>query len=122
MGKDIASREFAGLPDCLIKITKHDGFLGLYRGFLPSLQFIFIYRSSYYGIFDIMKEWIVQNGASRQDLSFTNAFLIGQVSSVIASITSYPLDTVRRRLTMDAGKQIHIYNGTIDCTKVGLYF
>jgi len=118
MGRDVASREFQGLTDCLVKISRHDGFLGLYRGFLPSLQFIFLYRSAYYGLFDIMKVWTVDQGyAKENDLSFTHAFLIGQVAAFVASMWSYPLDTVRRRLTMDAGKTNHVYNGTIDCTK-----
>lgn len=115
MGKNACSREFHGLSDCLLKITKSDGFLGLYRGFLPSLQFIFLYRSAYYGLFDVLKELHVNKN---DDLSFVNAFIIGQIAAFVASMVSYPLDTVRRRLTMDAGKTSHMYNGTIDCTKV----
>ncbi|KAI6191312.1 ADP/ATP translocase [Aphelenchoides bicaudatus] len=119
MGRSPATREFQGLTDCLLKITKHDGFLGLYRGFLPSLQFIFLYRSAYYGLFDVMKDWTLDNGYAKQqnDLSFFHAFFIGQISAFTAAMISYPMDTVRRRLTMDAGKSMHAYKGTIDCTK-----
>ncbi|KAI6205771.1 hypothetical protein M3Y94_00830200 [Aphelenchoides besseyi] len=119
MGKDQSSREFRGLADCLIKIVKHDGFFGLYRGLVPSLQYIFLYRSAYYGLFDTMKVWVIDRGYGNKqnDLSFLAAFAIGQVTTFIAAMFSYPLDTVRRRLTMDAGKKIHAYHGTIDCTK-----
>lgn len=118
MGRSAATREFQGLTDCLLKITKHDGFFGLYRGFLPSLQFIFIYRSAYYGLFDVMKEWTVDKGyAEEKDLGFIHAFLIGQLSAFVASMVSYPVDTVRRRLTLDSGKTVHTYKGTLDCTK-----
>ncbi|KAI6173885.1 ADP/ATP translocase [Aphelenchoides besseyi] len=110
MGKDQTSREFRGLADCLIKIVKHD---------VPSLQYIFLYRSAYYGLFDTMKVWVIDRGYGNKqnDLSFLAAFAIGQVTTFIAAMFSYPLDTVRRRLTMDAGKKIHAYHGTVDCTK-----
>jgi solute carrier family 25 (adenine nucleotide translocator) protein 4/5/6/31 len=99
MGRSAATREFQGITDCFLKITKHDGFFGLYRGFLPSLQFIFLYRSAYYGLFDVMKEWTVDKGyAGEKDLGFIHAFFIGQISAFVASMVSYPMDTVRRRL------------------------
>jgi solute carrier family 25 (adenine nucleotide translocator) protein 4/5/6/31 len=70
-----------------------------------------------------MKEWDVnREGKTHKDLSFVHAFLIGQISAFVASMLSYPLDTVRRRLTIDAGKSRHLYSGTIDCTKVGPSF
>jgi solute carrier family 25 (adenine nucleotide translocator) protein 4/5/6/31 len=118
MGKDTASREFRGLTDCLIKIARHDGFIGLYRGFLPSLQFIFIYRATYYGLFDVSKAWTADRDYTKNDLSFLLAFGIGLITTLIASMTSYPLDTIRRRLMMDAGKTHYAYSGTIDCAKV----
>ncbi|KAI6243790.1 ADP/ATP translocase [Aphelenchoides fujianensis] len=107
MGRDKASREFRGLADCLVKIVKSDGFLGLYRG------------AVYYGLFDATKVWTVDRGYgnTHNDLSFLGAFCIGQVTTFIAAMVSYPLDTVRRRLTMDAGKKVHAYNGTIDCAR-----
>lgn len=120
MGKDTGSREFRGLLDCLIKIGKADGFFGLYRGFMPSLQYIFLYRSAYYGLFDSMKFWAIERGyAEGGNLSFLLAFSIGQVTTFIAAMSSYPLDTIRRRLMMDAGKakEVHAYHGTWDCAK-----
>jgi solute carrier family 25 (adenine nucleotide translocator) protein 4/5/6/31 len=124
MGKDKPSREFKGLIDCFLKIARHDGFFGLYRGFLPSLQYIFIYRGAYYGLFDIAKSFAVDNNYGTNDnLSFGLAFMIGQVTTFVAAMCSYPLDTVRRRLMMDAGKEktSHAYKGTIDCTRVCFY-
>lgn len=37
-----AAREFTGLGDCLSKIFKSDGLLGLYRGFGVSVQGIYL--------------------------------------------------------------------------------
>lgn len=48
-------REFKGLGDCLVKIFKTDGLIGLYRGFNVSVQGIVIYRATYFGFYDTTK-------------------------------------------------------------------
>lgn len=55
VGKAGGTREFTGLGDCLKKIFKSDGLIGLYRGFGVSVQGIIIYRASYFGCFDTAK-------------------------------------------------------------------
>ncbi|KAF5284060.1 hypothetical protein FQR65_LT13606 [Abscondita terminalis] len=51
-GKD---RIYTGLMDCLVKTMKSDGIIGLYRGFVVSVQGIIIYRATYFGCFDTAK-------------------------------------------------------------------
>ena len=48
-------REFNGLVDCIMKIFKKDGPIGLYRGFGISVVGIIAYRASYFGMFDTGK-------------------------------------------------------------------
>uniref|UniRef100_A0A5F8GG17 ADP/ATP translocase n=1 Tax=Monodelphis domestica TaxID=13616 RepID=A0A5F8GG17_MONDO len=55
VGKSGTEREFKGLGDCLVKITKSDGIRGLYQGFNVSVQGIIIYRAAYFGIYDTAK-------------------------------------------------------------------
>lgn len=55
VGKGGKDREFQGLVDCLAKTVKSDGPIGLYRGFIVSVQGIIIYRASYFGCFDTIK-------------------------------------------------------------------
>jgi len=114
MGKSKVDREFLGLVDCFYKIAKADGVLGLYRGFVPSLQYIFLYRSVYYGLFDSVKSKVEGTG---KEIGFIAAFSIGQVTTFVAAMSSYPLDTVRRRLMMSAGKKNEKRLGTIECAK-----
>ncbi|MBN4841946.1 hypothetical protein H4F85_27850, partial [Citrobacter braakii] len=52
VGKGDGQREFSGLGNCLSKIFKTDGLIGLYRGFGVSVQGIIIYRASYFGFYD----------------------------------------------------------------------
>lgn len=57
-GKKGGEREFSGLNDCLSKIYKSDGAIGLYRGFLISVIGIIAYRASYFGMFDTGKAFL----------------------------------------------------------------
>jgi solute carrier family 25 (adenine nucleotide translocator) protein 4/5/6/31 len=57
-----ATREFKGLGDCLVKIAKSDGPIGLYRGFFVSVQGIIIYRAAYFGMFDTAKSLFTADG------------------------------------------------------------
>jgi len=51
-------REFTGLVDCLMKVSKSDGIYGLYRGFGISVVGIIAYRASYFGMFDTGKAFM----------------------------------------------------------------
>jgi len=55
VGKGSTQREFTGLGNCIAKIFKTDGIVGLYRGFGVSVQGIIIYRAAYFGFFDTAK-------------------------------------------------------------------
>ncbi|CAB3398230.1 unnamed protein product [Caenorhabditis bovis] len=114
LGRSKENREFTGMIDCARKTHRHDGFRGLYKGLIPSLQYMMIYRGCYYGLFDTAAPYVAMDG---KNLSFTRAFLVGQVVTLIAAMTSYPLDTVRRRLMMGAGKKSMPFNSTISCIK-----
>jgi len=107
-----ATREFKGLADCLIKIAKHDGPIGLYRGFFVSVQGIIIYRAAYFGMFDTCKALATTDG---KKLNFFAAWGIAQVVTIGSGILSYPWDTVRRRMMMQSGRKEILYKNTLDC-------
>ncbi|CAJ0945845.1 unnamed protein product, partial [Mesorhabditis belari] len=108
-----ASREFKGLSDCLVKIVKLDGPIGLYRGFFVSVQGIIIYRAAYFGLFDTAKH-VFSPGPGKK-LNFFAAWAIAQVVTVGSGILSYPWDTVRRRMMMQSGRKDILYKNTWDC-------
>ena len=108
------AREFTGLADCLLKIAKSDGPVGLYRGFGISVIGIIAYRASYFGMFDTGKAIMFPDA---KKANFFAMWAFAQIVTVSAGIASYPLDTVRRRLMMQSGKKggdIQ-YTGTWDC-------
>ncbi|KAF3818647.1 hypothetical protein GH733_012064 [Mirounga leonina] len=58
IGKGPEERQFKGLGDCIIKIAKSDGIVGLYQGFGVSVQGIIVYRASYFGAYDTVKKFV----------------------------------------------------------------
>jgi len=111
VGKAGAEREFSGLGNCLSKIFKSDGLVGLYRGFGVSVQGIIIYRAAYFGFFDTAKGML----PDPKNTPFLVSWAIAQTVTTVAGIMSYPFDTVRRRMMMQSGRSDMLYKNTIDC-------
>lgn len=104
-------RQFNGLVDVYKKTLASDGIAGLYRGFLPSVVGIVVYRGLYFGLYDSLKPLLLTGNLEG---SFLASFLLGWVVTTGASTASYPLDTVRRRMMMTSGQAIK-YDGAFDC-------
>jgi len=113
VGKAGATREFKGLADCLSKVAKSDGVIGLYRGFGVSVQGIIIYRAAYFGFFDTAKGML----PNPKTTPLVVSWMIAQVVTTVSGIISYPFDTVRRRMMMQSGRAANerMYKGTMDC-------
>ncbi|CAG0922846.1 unnamed protein product [Notodromas monacha] len=111
-----SNREFNGLIDCLAKNLKSDGLMGLYRGFGVSVQGIIIYRASYFGFFDTARHVLMPDP---KNTSLLFKWFIAQIVTTVAGFTSYPFDTVRRRMMMQSGRKGAdiAYKNTIDCWK-----
>merc|ERR1711976_57563 len=113
IGKSGGDREFKGLGDCLVKIFKNDGLVGLYRGFGVSVQGIIIYRAAFFGLYDTAKGMLPDPKNTPLILSWA----IAQCVTTVSGIISYPFDTVRRRMMMQSGRKGAdiMYSSTIDC-------
>lgn len=105
------NREFTGLIDCISKTAKRAGPMGLYQGFGVSVQGIIVYRGAYFGLYDTAKAAAFED---ERTANFFAKWAIAQAVTAAAGVLSYPFDTVRRRLMMQAGGE-RIYNGTVDC-------
>lgn len=113
VGKSAAERQYTGLINCIGKTFKSDGPVGLYRGFVVSVQGIIIYRAAYFGCFDTAKGML----PDPKNTPFIISFLIAQTVTTLSGIVSYPFDTVRRRMMMQSGraKSDIMYKNTLDC-------
>lgn len=73
---------------------------------------IVVYRGLYFGLYDSAKAFLP---TIMKDNFFAN-FAMGWVTTVVAGLASYPLDTIRRRMmTLD---QTVKYNGFLHCAQV----
>uniref|UniRef100_A0A671F6I8 ADP/ATP translocase n=1 Tax=Rhinolophus ferrumequinum TaxID=59479 RepID=A0A671F6I8_RHIFE len=113
VGQAGAEREFKGLSDGLAKIYKSDGIKGLYQGFNVFVQGVIISGAAYFGIYDTAKGMLPDPANTHVFISWMIALSV----TAVAGLTSYPFDTVRRRMMMQSGhKGTEImYTGTLDC-------
>ncbi|KAH7105244.1 ADP,ATP carrier protein [Auriculariales sp. MPI-PUGE-AT-0066] len=102
-----SQRQYNGLIDVYKQTLKTDGVLGLYRGFVPSIFGIIVYRGVYFGGYDTVKETFL-TGKLRGN--FLAAMLVGWGCTTTAAMASYPLDTIRRRMMMTSGTKTHYKN------------
>ncbi|KAL5495385.1 PET9 [Sanghuangporus weigelae] len=104
-------RQFNGLVDVYKKTLQSDGMAGLYRGFVPSVVGIIVYRGLYFGIYDSIKPVVL---VGPLEGSFLASFGLGWGVTIGAGLASYPLDTIRRRMMMTSGGGVH-YKSMFDC-------
>jgi solute carrier family 25 (adenine nucleotide translocator) protein 4/5/6/31 len=87
----------------------------MYQGYGIALGGIVLYRALHLGGYDACKTELLhrrrtgaEGGRSVNDESFTmpERFAIAQIVSIVAGTICYPIDSVRRRLMMQAGQCI----------------
>lgn len=106
-------RQFNGLIDVYRKTLASDGIAGLYRGFMPSVAGIIVYRGLYFGMYDSIKPVIL---VGPLEGNFLASFLLGWTVTTFSGIAAYPLDTVRRRMMMTSGEAVK-YKSSIDAAR-----
>lgn len=125
-----------GMRDVCSSILKVDGWRGLYQGYGIALAGVVLYRALHLGGYDAVKTEILhrrghnigisgaQQGKTNDSKNNTAAgltmgerFLAAQVVSLTAGTACYPIDSVRRRLMMQAGLPIEkrLYTNSLDC-------
>lgn len=115
-GKNKKVRQYKGVRDCLRKTIKTDGITGIYKGYRLSIVGIAVYRSFYYGMYDTAKESFFDDP---EDIPLYLKWIMAQSAVAVAGIISYPFDTVRRRMMMQAGKprSERPYTTAVGCLK-----
>lgn len=121
-GKHTRNYQFQGLGHTFSTILKSDGVLGFYQGYGIALFGGIFYRILFLGGYDVLKsetERRNQQESVEGSLSLGQRIGIAQVISLGAGTLSYPLDSVRRRLMMQAGKPRaeRRYRHSIDCIR-----
>merc|ERR1711941_178018 len=121
LASDVGSgkKSFSGLGDCISKTIKGPGgVMALYTGFGVSVVGIVGYRGIQLGTFDT----ITGLNPYKKDKGIMGAvstFAAAQSAITFGAGATYPFDTVRRRMQMQAEKppEEHLYKGTGHCFK-----
>ena len=114
-----------GMRDLLGAIWARDGVRGLYQGYGIALAGVVLYRALHMGGYDACKTELLhrrggEGGATGSPgpagLSVAERFAMAQAVSLFAGTACYPIDSVRRRLMMQAGEppSARTYAGALD--------
>jgi solute carrier family 25 (adenine nucleotide translocator) protein 4/5/6/31 len=109
-----------GMRDAFCTTIKSDGVRGVYQGYGVALAGGIAYRALHLGGYDALKTELVR---FRQcELTWIERIAAAQLVSLSAAAIMYPVDSVRRRLMMQAGvpKEERLYRNSFECVGVVL--
>lgn len=107
-----------GMSDIIKQIWRSDGIRGFYKGYGIALISVSMHRFVYLGGYDYIKsEFEASAEGANAKMQIVERFAAAQFVSMAASTLHYPLDCVRRRLMMEAGRveEERRYRNTIHC-------
>ncbi|KAI3677520.1 hypothetical protein L6452_36784 [Arctium lappa] len=84
------------MTDVFVKMVKEEGLGSFYRGLGPSLIGIAPYVAVNFCVFDLVKKSLPEKFRNKAEATVVTAF----VAASIATLTCYPLDTIRRQMQM----------------------
>ena len=137
-GVSSTRRTFHGMWHTLSTIGRTDGIAGFFQGYGIALTGGVVYRVLYLGGYDAFKGEIMHyrrmkrieemgkkknvETAEEPSLTWFERFGAAQFISLTAGTLSYPFDSVRRRMMMQAGKPVQErrYRNSIHCIKTVL--
>lgn len=108
---------YNGIWDCMVQVSKKEGFFGLYRGLWPSILGVAPYVGIDFAVYETLRQY-----SPKQADGSVNGFITlfnGGCAGLLAQTFAFPLDTVRRRLQIqgfssDLGLTDRHYKGVTD--------
>lgn len=102
---------YAGTFDAFARIPREEGWLGFFRGIVPSVQRAAIINGCGIASYDHTKHAVVKALGTDEGPA---AKVVGSlVSGLISALVSTPYDVVRTRIM--AARDPHMYSGPLDC-------
>ncbi|OMJ20874.1 putative mitochondrial carrier [Smittium culicis] len=93
---------YSGVVGTLKKIWKEEGFLGYMRGNGTNVIRIFPYSAVQFATYEKLKYLLMEKGKSELDTK--RRLLAGAGAGIASVITTYPLDIVRTRISVQTGQ------------------
>lgn len=106
--------KYQGIVNTFLLTLREEGFRALFRGIGPTLAGSIPYEGIKFGSYDLLKELLPSDVDPKAD--FVGKMVCGGGAGIIATVLTYPNDTVRRRLQMQgSGGVERIYKNAWDC-------
>lgn len=125
--QEAGNAQYRGLMHATGCIIREEGFLALWRGWLPSVIGVVPYVGLNFGVYETLKDVIIKMYGLRdeRDLSIAVRLGCGALAGTMGQTLAYPFDVVRRRLQVSGwagAKNLHAeqghavaYRGMVDC-------
>ncbi|CAM9537508.1 unnamed protein product [Chrysoparadoxa australica] len=117
VGTDVGSgvhRQYRGSLDCLKQTLIKEGPRAVYRGFDIALVGIVSWRAFYFGGYDTFAKLVL---GDRKGGTVAERFAVAQTVTTLAGSAVYPLDSIRRRMMMQAGRKEVMYKNSLHCVR-----
>jgi len=90
------SKIYNGIWDCMVQVTRKEGFFVLYRGLWPSIIGVVPYVGVDFAAYETLRQYSPKQADGTVSGLVTLAN--GAIAGTLAQTISYPMDLVRRRL------------------------
>ncbi|XP_063232729.1 solute carrier family 25 member 32-like [Bacillus rossius redtenbacheri] len=108
------AKQYNGMVDALYKIYVHEGFRGLYKGFVPGIFGVSHGALQFMAYEEMKNRYNQYRGVPiNSKLSSFDYLVFAALSKLFAVMTTYPYQVVRARLQ----DQHHSYNGSWGCVQ-----
>jgi len=112
-------KRYHGTVDAFVKIIKHEGLAGLYKGVGPTTQRAALLTASQLSSYDQFEHILLRNTSLTAGL--INHFVASIAAGLVAAIVTSPIDTIKTRIMnqpfCETTKQGLLYSSTSDCLK-----
>jgi hypothetical protein len=106
-------KHYNGIIDAFRKITAHEGFMGFYSGIGPTLLVAVPNLAISYTVYGTLKEYTLDDelfynlrridaDSGEPKLGLFLTVMCGACSGILATLVTFPMDTIRRRMQIQA--------------------
>lgn len=111
------TKAYTNIKQAIYLLVKNEGFLGLYRGFLPTIIQIMPYSGAQFAIYKVLKSYChkyndngdyIMFNIYKNDTKFQiqSSLICGAFSGLFSKVLVYPLDLIKKRLQI-RGFEMH---------------
>eukprot|EP00924_Labyrinthula_sp_SR-Ha-C_P013189 maker-scaffold_12-snap-gene-12.1-mRNA-1 protein AED:0.02 eAED:0.02 QI:83/1/1/1/0.5/0.33/3/79/294 len=106
-------RKYRGIINTMFMVTKEEGILSLYKGNGANVLRVIPVYALKFTFNDFFKDLVAGKDSSSKKLPFSKLIASGTLAGVFQTMVTYPLETIRTRLTLGKGLNIE-YRGITD--------